>query len=276
MTPRKLDDLRHLALPATYLRRGDRTMMLPILSRGEFYFASLTSDVTKRPRIRSENCVRGISSYRENQAGRLSATSSRSGRDQQSRDGDDQQQDEFRVCIFHVLRCVRVGGFSCPNQSGVRVAGQRLLRNNRSLSRYSVNASSFARAGSSRRSGFPSASDARNATPISSSKASASLTRARPSRSMRKSSTLRFADACQPAPGSRAWGNCGYTTFAFGHRVPLRENASAIHSGDGLGNHQPGSMTWGGLLRETPAPSGRAHDRAICPAVARSYLWSAA
>jgi hypothetical protein len=40
-------------------------------------------------------------------------------------------------------------------------------------------------------------------------------------------------------------------------------------SGDGLGNHQPGSMTWGGQVR-TPAPSGRARDRAIC-AVARSF-----
>jgi hypothetical protein len=42
-------------------------------------------------------------------------------------------------------------------------------------------------------------------------------------------------------------------------------------SGDGLGNHQPGSITWGGQVR-TPAPSGRARDRARCPAVARSSL----
>jgi ribosomal protein L37AE/L43A len=37
-------------------------------------------------------------------------------------------------------------------------------------------------------------------------------------------------------------------------------------SGDGLGTQQPGSITWGGR-NATPAPSGRARDRAICPAV---------
>jgi hypothetical protein len=52
----------------------------------------------------------------------------------------------------------------------------------------------------------------------------------------------------------------------------LRWNSS---SGDGLGNHQPGSITWGGQVR-TPAPSGRARDRARCPAVARSDLRRAA
>lgn len=40
-------------------------------------------------------------------------------------------------------------------------------------------------------------------------------------------------------------------------------------SGDGLGNHQPGSMTCGFAYTRQPA-SGRARDRAICPAVARS------
>ncbi len=39
-------------------------------------------------------------------------------------------------------------------------------------------------------------------------------------------------------------------------------------SDDGLGIHEPGSMTWGGRLA-TPAPSGRARDRAMCPAVIR-------
>jgi hypothetical protein len=39
-------------------------------------------------------------------------------------------------------------------------------------------------------------------------------------------------------------------------------------SGDGLGIHQPGSNTRGGDLVAT-APSGRARDRAMCPAVAR-------
>jgi hypothetical protein len=82
---------------------------------------------------------------------------------------------------------------------------------------------------------------------------------------------IQFADACQPAPGSRAWGNCGHTAFAFGHRDQLRVNASAIRSGDGLGNHQPGSMTCGFAIARQPA-SGRARDRARCPAVARSFL----
>jgi hypothetical protein len=42
-------------------------------------------------------------------------------------------------------------------------------------------------------------------------------------------------------------------------------------SGDGLGNHQPGSMTCGFAIMRQPA-SGRARDRARCPAVARSDL----
>jgi hypothetical protein len=42
-------------------------------------------------------------------------------------------------------------------------------------------------------------------------------------------------------------------------------------SGDGLGILQPGSMTRGDRFAMT-APSGRARDRAICPAVARSSL----
>ena len=43
---------------------------------------------------------------------------------------------------------------------------------------------------------------------------------------------------------------------------------SQFTSGDGLGNHQPGSNTCGFAFRRQPA-SGRARDRAICPAVAR-------
>ena len=39
-------------------------------------------------------------------------------------------------------------------------------------------------------------------------------------------------------------------------------------SGVGPDNHQPGSMTRGGRIA-TPAPSGRARDRAICPADSR-------
>lgn len=43
---------------------------------------------------------------------------------------------------------------------------------------------------------------------------------------------------------------------------------SISSSGDGLGIHQPGSMTRGFAVERQPA-SGRARDRAMCPAVAR-------
>lgn len=45
-----------------------------------------------------------------------------------------------------------------------------------------------------------------------------------------------------------------------------RDRQPISSSGDGLGIHEPGSITWGD--REAmPAPSGRARDRAECPAV---------
>lgn len=47
-----------------------------------------------------------------------------------------------------------------------------------------------------------------------------------------------------------------------------RRDGNQFSSGDGLGNHQPGSMTRGFASQRQPA-SGRARDRAICPAVAR-------
>ncbi len=49
-------------------------------------------------------------------------------------------------------------------------------------------------------------------------------------------------------------------------------NRSVSHfsSGAGPGIHQPGSMTWGDRTSAMPAPSGRARDRAMCPAGARS------
>lgn len=50
--------------------------------------------------------------------------------------------------------------------------------------------------------------------------------------------------------------------------VTLASLPSGFTSSDGLGNHQPGSMTWGDRFAMT-APSGRARNRAICPAVAR-------
>lgn len=64
---------------------------------------------------------------------------------------------------------------------------------------------------------------------------------------------------------------------AFAGSLPLGEIEPSVtlacppsesSSGDGLGIHQPGSMTRGFASRRQP-PSGRARDRAICPAVAR-------
>ncbi len=59
---------------------------------------------------------------------------------------------------------------------------------------------------------------------------------------------------------------------------PSRSGCSADliqSSGVGPGNHQPRSITWGGR-NATPAPSGRARDRAICPAGSRNSFQSTA
>jgi len=58
---------------------------------------------------------------------------------------------------------------------------------------------------------------------------------------------------------------------AHNHKVVSSNLTPATSSGDGLGIQQPGSMTRGFASRRQP-PSGRARDRAICPAVARSFL----
>jgi hypothetical protein len=63
---------------------------------------------------------------------------------------------------------------------------------------------------------------------------------------------------------SRVWVGPSVTRTSS----PLRCNSS---SGGGLGIQQPGSMTWGDRYA-MPAPSGRARDRAICPAAARSLI----
>lgn len=46
--------------------------------------------------------------------------------------------------------------------------------------------------------------------------------------------------------------------------------ATIFSSGDGLGIHQPGSITRG-TRAKVKTPSGRARERAMCPAVARSF-----
>lgn len=55
---------------------------------------------------------------------------------------------------------------------------------------------------------------------------------------------------------------------AHNHEVVSSNLTPATSSGDGLGIHQPGSMTRG-TRAKVKTPSGRARDRAICPAVAR-------
>jgi hypothetical protein len=50
--------------------------------------------------------------------------------------------------------------------------------------------------------------------------------------------------------------------------VTLASLPSGSSSGDGLGIHQPGSNTRG-TRAKVKTPSGRARDRAMCPAVAR-------
>lgn len=55
---------------------------------------------------------------------------------------------------------------------------------------------------------------------------------------------------------------------AHNHKVVGSNPTPATSSGDGLGIHQPGSMTRGFASPRQPA-SGRARDRAKCPAVAR-------
>lgn len=66
------------------------------------------------------------------------------------------------------------------------------------------------------------------------------------------------------APNSESRACEGNGSNADGSKTS--DGSARCSSGDGLGNQQPGSNTWGGR-NATPAPSGRARDRAICPAV---------
>ena len=64
-------------------------------------------------------------------------------------------------------------------------------------------------------------------------------------------------------------GGAAVARLAHNQEVVGSIPTPATSSGDGLGIHQPGSNTWGGLFAPT-APSGRADESAMCPAVARS------
>lgn len=172
---------------------------------------------------------------------------------------------------------------ACPNQRGDHVAGQSLLGKEISLSRYSANASSAPRAASSLAVGFPTAPASRNGRPISSSRESASRTRAPSTRSTVPSSASEFPNPVAKEPEANMSGlQCGFgsrgssrrgtsrfvpTTSENGHDRSERRSLN-FSSGDGLGIQQPGSMTRGFASQRQPA-SGRARDRAMCPAVAR-------
>lgn len=65
-------------------------------------------------------------------------------------------------------------------------------------------------------------------------------------------------------------GGAAVARLAHNQEVVGSIPTPATSSGDGLGIQQPGSITWGGLFVPT-APSGRADESAMCPAVARSF-----
>lgn len=70
-------------------------------------------------------------------------------------------------------------------------------------------------------------------------------------------------------------GGAAVARLAHNQEVVGSIPTPATSSGDGLGIQQPGSMTWGGFFVPT-APSGRADESAMCPAVARSLSRRAA
>ena len=74
---------------------------------------------------------------------------------------------------------------------------------------------------------------------------------------------FQFQSALEPARDAD-------TAIAPGLSDPPVAVVVLFSSGDGLGIHQPGSMTLGGFGVGTTAQSGRARQRATCPAVARS------
>lgn len=92
-------------------------------------------------------------------------------------------------------------------------------------------------------------------------------------------------DHCEyPACWTEDDDDFGYDDFDYGEehgRMELKAHrqrrfiCDSPSSGDGLGIHQPGSITRGGFFVPT-APSGRADESAMCPAVARSFEGRAA
>lgn len=64
-------------------------------------------------------------------------------------------------------------------------------------------------------------------------------------------------------------GEAGLPVTVISRAAEAWTKSIELSSGVGLGIHHPGSMTWGGHI-VTPAPSGRARNRAKCPAGSRS------
>jgi hypothetical protein len=190
----------------------------------------------------------------------------------------------FRVRSTMLLR----GGVSSweSNQQRDGVAGQSDLGKKTSLSLFSAVASSSPRAASSPVIGLRSkstsrAASARLATPISSSQDDRSQTRKLCMRSTALCSPNECRSESNQRQGRNGWGQRPRKTIdrrngVVSRRVVPRSMTRGARkcaprdfsSGDGLGIQQPGSMTRGFASLRQP-PSGRARDRAMCPAVAR-------
>lgn len=192
--------------------------------------------------------------------------------------------------------CCACGVASCANQERRALARQQLPKNDRANLEQL-----FARFGrTSLRSIWRSGSAAANERHSSISLANASHRRARSSSSAMKcwieripcertegGGKWRRLDCCGPIEvlvGSRradgadkVVGDSGCLKIAGHSRPERREPSIKFPLGGGLGIHEPGSITWGfAASRRRQSPSGRARNRAICPAVARSNLRGAA
>jgi hypothetical protein len=220
------------------------------------------------------------------------------------------------IRLVEVIACdvvLRSGGVPCREQEqlkrfqrrGQGERGEQLFLESWRGKNFLYSAASVSKFGPTR---LPRTSHsvraALSGTPTFSLKASASRTPARRSRSIPRSSVeFRFVlvqhldqgarvfpgEACLPAASDdrrrvrsvipdRPSVVQELHLKPFGGHDRLLSSAGILarsSSGDGLGIHQPGSHTRGFAVARQPA-SGRARQRAICPAVARSVLRRAA
>lgn len=188
------------------------------------------------------------------------------------------------------------------NQQQDGGAGQNVLGKKTSLSQCSAAASSSRRAASSlvigsQNRSISKAASARRAMPTSLSRDDRSQTRKlcmrstalcspmecrsesnqrqsrngwgyqRPRKTIYRRNGLRVGEPTRI--GRLSWPALGRTSNVSERGVTGRRDGHPIQSsGDGLGIQQPGSMTRG-TRAKVKTPSGRARDRATCPAVAR-------